>query len=138
MAQALFYMFVSAFITLLYLALISRVGQRSKDLPPGPPTLPIIGNLHQMPTKPEESGRQFEKWAREYGPVYSLIFGTQVWIILCKDWAVKDLLERRGAIYSSRPEAYLAQDVFSGGMRAFLMVRFSWRLFPRSSRFQNT
>lgn len=132
MAQALLYMFASAFITLLYLALISRVGQRSKDLPPGPPTLPIIGNLHQMPTKPEESGRQFEKWAREYGSVYSLIFGTQVWIILCKDWAVKDLLERRGAIYSSRPEAYLAQDVFSGGMRAFLMKDDEW--FKRNRR----
>lgn len=121
--QILLYSFMGTILVLfLHLALIGRVGQRPKGLPPGPPTLPIIGNLHQMPTQPEKSGQQFEKWAREYGPIYSLIFGTQVCIVLCKDWAVKDLLDRRGAIYSSRPEAYLAQDVFSGGMRAFLLV----------------
>jgi hypothetical protein len=34
---------------LLYLFLF--VGRRDKRLPPGPPTLPIIGNLHQIPKK---------------------------------------------------------------------------------------
>lgn len=28
-----------------------QCNQRPKTFPPGPPTIPILGNLHQMPTK---------------------------------------------------------------------------------------
>ena len=66
---------------------------------------------------------QFEKWAREYGPIYSLMLGTKVMIVLNSDQAIKDLLDKKGAIYSSRPEAYIAQDVLSGGLRILFMVR---------------
>ncbi|KAF2963027.1 hypothetical protein GQX73_g10544 [Xylaria multiplex] len=104
-----------------------KIGTRSKDYPPGPPTLPFIGNLHQMP-----KGRghlQFQKWAEEYGPVYSLVLGTKVVVVLSSDVAVKDLLDKRSAIYSSRPEFYLGQEVLSGNLRPlFLQYGNTWRL----------
>ena len=28
-----------------------QCNQRPKTFPPGPPTIPILGNIHQMPTK---------------------------------------------------------------------------------------
>jgi hypothetical protein len=102
---------------------ISRIGRRPKDYPPGPPTLPIIGNLHQIPKK--KGLLQFEKWAREYGPVYSLLLGTKVVVVLSSDVAVKDLLDKRSAIYSSRPEFYLGQTILSGGLRPLFMVYLS-------------
>ena len=99
---------------------LAKIGRRPKGYPPGPPTLPLIGNLHQIP---KSLGHlQFEKWAREYGPVYSLILGTKVVIVLSSDVAVKDLLDKRSAIYSSRPEVYLGQEVVSGNLRPLFMV----------------
>lgn len=57
---------ISAVAVLAYaLYRLSRVGMRPKGCPPGPPTLPIIGNLHLMPN--EKGHLQLEKWAREYG-----------------------------------------------------------------------
>ena len=89
---------------------------------------------------------QFEKWAREYGKssshlhplfhftsdelaltpsigdVYSLMLGSKTLIVLSSDVAVKELLDRRSAIYSDRPEAYVGQDLCSGGLRMLFMV----------------
>jgi hypothetical protein len=98
---------------------LRKVGHRPAGYPPGPPTLPLIGNLHLMPK--EKSHLQLQKWAKEYGPVYSLILGTKVMIVLSSDQAVKCLLDKRSGIYSSRPDMYLGQIV-SGGLRMLLMV----------------
>ncbi|RDW79387.1 hypothetical protein BP6252_04025 [Coleophoma cylindrospora] len=109
---------------------ISKVGQRPKDYPPGPPTLPVIGNLHQMPAK--HAHLQFQKWAEEYGPVYSLILGTKVYVVLSSDKAIKDLLDKRSAIYSSRPESYLGQEILSGGLRVLFMgYTDTWRMIRK-------
>lgn len=98
---------------------LGRIGHRPANYPPGPPTLPLIGNLHLVPA--EKAHIQFQKWAHEYGPVYSLILGTKVMIVLNTDRAVKDLLDKRSSIYSSRPEMHVGQIV-SGGLRMLLMV----------------
>jgi hypothetical protein len=55
-----------------------------------------------MPTR--DAHIQFQKWAQEYGPVYSLILGTKVLVVLSSDVAVKDLLDKRSAIYSDRQD----------------------------------
>lgn len=101
---------------------LCRIGRRPKNYPPGPPTLPLIGNLHQMPKK--NAHLQFQKWAEEYGPVYSLMLGTKVAIVLSSDVAVKDLLDKRSSIYSGRPELYMGQEIMSGGYRPLFMVSF--------------
>lgn len=121
MSSSISILFTLAVAAILALAVrLSQVGRRPRDLPPGPPTLPLIGNLHLMPRK--DVHLQFQKWAEEYGPVYSLILGTKTMIVLNSGQAVKDLLDKRSAIYSSRPDNYISQDVASGGMRILLLV----------------
>ncbi|RAH67093.1 cytochrome P450 [Aspergillus aculeatinus CBS 121060] len=117
MAKTLYAIVFAVFLSGVWT--LSKIGRRPKALPPGPPTLPILGNLHQIPS--QKSHLKFERWSREYGPIYSLVLGTRPVIVLNSAQAVKDLLDRRGAIYSSRPESYMAQAVLSGGLRVLFM-----------------
>jgi hypothetical protein len=129
-------------IVLATIAIVIRllfVGRRPKNYPPGPPTIPILGNIHlvvshnllsclplliktqsQMPTR--NVHLQLQKWAKEYGPVYSLVFGTKILIVLSSGEAVKELLDRRSGIYSHRQEMYIGQTLASGGLRLLMMV----------------
>ncbi|KAK4998429.1 hypothetical protein LTR66_002329 [Elasticomyces elasticus] len=72
---------------------------------------------------------QFQKWAQEYGPVYSLILGTKTLIVLSSDVAVKDLLDKRSAIYSARQDMYIGMTLCSDNLR-FLMMDYGprWRM----------
>ncbi|KAK4550436.1 hypothetical protein LTR36_000014 [Oleoguttula mirabilis] len=72
-----------------------------------------------MPTR--DAHLQFQKWAQEYGPCYSLMLGTKTLIVLSSDEAVKELLDRRSGIYSDRQEMYIGQHLCSGGLRMLMM-----------------
>lgn len=75
---------------------------------------------------------QFQKWANEHGPIYSLILGTKVLIVLSTDEAVKELLDKRSSIYSSRQDMYIGQTLCSNNLR-FLMMDYgpTWRYFRK-------
>ena len=105
----------------------SLLGRRPHGYPPGPPAMSILGNIHQMPSR--DAHLQFQKWAKEYGPIYSLVLGTKTLIVLSSDEAVKELLDRRSAIYSDCQDMYIGQTLCSDGLR-MLMMRYgpSWRM----------
>ena len=50
------------------------------------------------------------------------MLGTKPTIVLSSDIAIKELLDKRGSIYSDRPDLYISQDVASGGHRLVVMV----------------
>lgn len=64
---------------------------------------------------------QFQKWAREYGPIYSLVLGNKTMIVLSSDTAIKDLIDKRSAIYSSRPDLWIGK-MLGGGLRMVMEV----------------
>lgn len=77
---------------------------------------------YQIPKK--KAHVQFKKWADEDGPVYSLVLGTTIMIVLSFDVAIKDLFEKRSGIYSSRPHMYIG-SLASGGF-----AWSSWLVWP--------
>jgi len=85
---------------------------------PGPPPLPFLGNVHQLPR--QTPWVKFAEWGREYGlytsslalalayrlsclgPVFELsVLGTRV-VVLNSAKAAEDLLVKRGTIYAGK------------------------------------
>ncbi|KAF2820123.1 cytochrome P450 [Ophiobolus disseminans] len=81
---------------------LARFGRREKHLPPGPPTYPIVGNAHLAVDK--DLYKRFKDWSEQYGEVFSLKIGKGTMIVLNSRRAVHDLIDKRSAIYSSRPQ----------------------------------
>ncbi|KAJ5754119.1 uncharacterized protein N7511_008272 [Penicillium nucicola] len=79
--------------------------QRPKDFPPGPPCLPIIGNLHQIPLS--RAYLRWQEWSKQYGSIVGFKLGPKNAVVLNSYTHVKELFDKRGAKYSSRPESYV-------------------------------
>lgn len=61
--------------------------------------------------------------------IYSLVLGTTVIIVISSARVVKDLLEKRSGIYSSRPDMYIMRELSGGNTRVtFMPYSDEWRL----------
>lgn len=94
------------------------VGRREKHLPPGPPTLPVLGNIPQIPKKGAHF--QFTEWAKQYGGLYTLKLGTGTAAVITDRRLIKQLVDKKSALYSERPKSYVA-DLIAGGDHILLM-----------------
>ncbi|KAK4466378.1 Fumitremorgin C synthase [Cladorrhinum samala] len=87
-------------------------------LPPGPPTLPIIGNVHQAPKS--HPWLQYHTWSKAYGPILYLNMAGQSVVILSSSKAAHDLLAKQGAAFSDRPRLVVAAELALQGMHMLL------------------
>ncbi|KAI7323021.1 putative cytochrome P450 [Hortaea werneckii] len=111
---------ISALLVGLLLATIVcyNTGRRDGRLPPGPPTLPILGNIHQIPKQGVHF--QFTEWARQYGGIYTLKLGTGTAAVITDPRLVKQLLDKKSSKYAERPRSYVA-NLIAGGDHILLM-----------------
>ncbi|KAF5563769.1 NCP1-NADPH-cytochrome P450 reductase [Fusarium phyllophilum] len=94
------------------------MGRRAKNLPPGPSTLPILGNIHQIPITGLHA--KFMQWGEQYGGIFSLKIASSTMIVLFDRKAVHDLVDKKGVIYSERPPNHVADIVTHGDSFAFM------------------
>lgn len=81
-------------------------------LPPGPPTLPVLGNILSFPTK--QMYLKFSEWSEQYGEIVSLKLGGGTVVVLNTVEAVRDVLERQALATSNRPPSVAAEAVTDG------------------------
>ena len=124
--------FVFSTIILVYVARFIFSILRPRGFPPGPPILPGIGNLHQMPReKPFLTGR-FDAWTNKYGPILGLKYRPMNIVVLKNPEHVRELFQYRHASFSDRPKLTIPCDyVFPGEWDryiAFMRIGFANRL----------
>ncbi|XVF87951.1 hypothetical protein PTKIN_Ptkin19aG0009800 [Pterospermum kingtungense] len=89
------------FFSLLFLVK-KKIGdwRRNRNLPPGPPKLPIIGNLHQFGALPHRSLHQL---SLKYGPVMLLQLGSVPTVIVSSVETARQVLKTYDLECCSRP-----------------------------------
>ncbi|KAK3071707.1 hypothetical protein LTR53_008173 [Teratosphaeriaceae sp. CCFEE 6253] len=81
-------------------------------LPPGPRPLPFLGNKFDIPKS--SPWLQFEKWSKQYGPIFTLWIGRKPTLIISDPQIAADLMEKRSNKYSSRPRMVVMGEVYNG------------------------
>jgi len=86
--------------------------------PPRSSPTAILGPYH---TNCEVSiSSAFNDWANEYGPVFTLRRGSEIYIVVARVNAATEIMEREGSALADRPSMIAANEFLSGGKRITL------------------
>lgn len=103
----------------------SSSGSGRGSLPPGPPRLPLVGNIFQLGFNPHRSLAAFSK---TYGPIMSLKLGRLTAVVISSPETAKEALKTHEQALSGR--------TFNDPLRAFDHHRHSIVWIPPSAHWR--
>jgi hypothetical protein len=97
------------FIPFLYV--LKRITSDKPNLPPSPPKLPIIGNLHQLRTLPH---RSLQALSNKYGPLMFLYLGNAQTLVVSSADMARKITKTNDITFSNRPKTTAANILLYG------------------------
>ncbi|EEF51896.1 cytochrome P450 736A117 [Ricinus communis] len=99
-------------VSLIFIALTLIIflfnSSQKKSLPPSPPTLPIIGNLHQLGFHPHRSLRSM---AQTHGPIMLLHLGTLPTLVISSAEMAREVMKANDLVFSDRPTSRISKKL---------------------------
>ncbi|KAI3673565.1 hypothetical protein L6452_39688 [Arctium lappa] len=96
-----------------------------KNLPPSPPRLPLIGNMHQLGSSPH---RALHAMAQNYGQLMLLHLGTVQVLVASSADVAREIMKTHDLIFSNRPKINISDKLTYGSKDiAFSQYGEYWR-----------
>lgn len=103
----------------------------SLHLPPGPPPLPLVGNILSLPKFFPELEPVLKTLISKYGPIITLHFGSNPAIFVSSHSLSHQALVQNGTVFADRPEPVATTRVLSSNQHNITSAFYSqtWRTF---------
>ncbi|KAL3745647.1 hypothetical protein ACJRO7_014722 [Eucalyptus globulus] len=112
-------------LLLVFLIDTKKNTQASRNLPPSPRKLPIIGNLHQLGSLPHRSVTRLSK---QYGEIMFLRLGFVPTLVISSEDVAREVFKAHDRAFSSRPPFFAAKKLaYNFSDVAFSAYGDSWR-----------
>ncbi|KAI4298660.1 hypothetical protein L6164_032193 [Bauhinia variegata] len=112
----------------------SPTGGGPKNLPPGPPGWPLVGNLFQVILQRRHFIYAVRDLREKYGPIFTMQMGQRTLVIITSADLIHEALIQRGSTFSSRPADSPIRLIFSMGKCAINSAEYGplWRALRRN------
>lgn len=106
----------------------------AKNLPPGPPGWPVVGNLVQVILQNRAFIFVVRDLRKKYGPIFTMQMGQRKMIIVTSSELIHEALVKRGPQFATRPPDSPIRLVFSVGKCAINSAVYGplWRTLRRN------
>ncbi|XP_068463018.1 cytochrome P450 77A1 [Phaseolus vulgaris] len=112
----------------------TTTGGGPKNLPPGPPGWPIVGNLFQVILQRRHFIYVIRDLRKKYGPIFTMQMGQRTLIIVTSADLIHEALIQRGPLFASRPQDSPIRLIFSMGKCAINSAEYGplWRTLRKN------